>query len=123
MLFFYNSCMTLRQIVDFRISIIVRYQHVNTMQYRRHGYLPHKLQQIMWICNSIAIWKWKCVIFKCYSSEKLITLNTLHEVVSTWYSFHSWVDWSNADKASCSRTQHAVAGVRTVYLCIQKPTF
>ena len=29
--------------------------------------------------------KWKCVIFKCYSSEKLITLNTLHEVVPTWY--------------------------------------
>ena len=31
----------------------------------------------------------KCVIFKCYSSEKLIALNTLHGVVSTWYSFHS----------------------------------
>ena len=31
----------------------------------------------------------KCVIFMCYSSEKLITLNTLHEVVPTWYSFHS----------------------------------
>ena len=31
----------------------------------------------------------KCVIFKCYSSEELITLNTLHEVVPTWYSFHS----------------------------------
>ena len=31
----------------------------------------------------------KSVIFKCYSSEKLIALNTLHEVVSTWYSFHS----------------------------------
>ena len=25
------------------------------------------------------------MIFKCYSSEKLITLNTLHEVVPTWY--------------------------------------
>ena len=67
--------------------------------------------------------KWKCVIFKCYSSEKLITLNILHEVVPTCYSFHSWVDWSNADKVSCSRKQHTVAGVRTVYLCIQKPTF
>ena len=31
----------------------------------------------------------KGVIFKCYSSEKLIALNTLHEVVPTWYSFHS----------------------------------
>ena len=27
----------------------------------------------------------KCAIFKCYSSEKLIALNTLHEVVPTWY--------------------------------------
>ena len=48
----------------------------------------------------------------CYSSEKLITLNILHEVVPTWYSFNSWVDWGNADKASCPRTQHTVAGVR-----------
>ena len=63
--------------------------------------------------------KWKCVIFMCYSSEKLITLNTLHEVVPTWYSFHSWVDWSNADKVSCSRKKHTDAGVRTVYLCIK----
>ena len=55
----------------------------------------------------------------CYSSEKLIILNILHEVVPTWYSFHSWVDWSNADKVSCSRKQHTAAGVRTVYLCIQ----
>ena len=30
----------------------------------------------------------KGVIFKCYSSEKLIALNTLHEVVPTWYSFY-----------------------------------
>ena len=29
------------------------------------------------------------MIFKCYSSEKLITLNTLHEVVPTWYSFQA----------------------------------
>ena len=58
--------------------------------------------------------KWKCVIFMCYSSEKLITLITLHEVVPTWYSFHSWVDWSNADKVSCSRRKHTDAGVRTV---------
>ena len=63
--------------------------------------------------------KWKCVIFKCYSSEKLITLNILHEVVPTWYSLYSWVDWSNADKVSCSRKQHTAAVVRTVYLCIQ----
>ena len=63
--------------------------------------------------------KWKCVIFKCYSSENLITLNILHEVVPTRYSFHSWVDWSNADKVSCSRRRHTAAGVRTVYLCIQ----
>ena len=68
---------------------------------------------------SVDVAKWKCVIFKCYSSEKLITLNILHEVVPTWYSFHSWVDWSNADKVSCSRKQHTAAGVRTVYLCIQ----
>ena len=27
------------------------------------------------------------MIFKCYSSKKLITLNILHEVVPTWYSF------------------------------------
>ena len=70
-----------------------------------------------------AHWKWKCVIFKCYSSEKLITLNTLHEVVPTWYSFHSWVDWSNADKVSCSRIKHIDAGVRTVYLLYPKSTF
>ena len=63
--------------------------------------------------------KSKCVIFKCYSSEKLITLNILHEVVLTWYSFHRWVDWSNADKVSCSRKQHTAAGVPTVYLCIK----
>ena len=66
--------------------------------------------------------KWKCVIFMCYSSEKLITLNTLHEVVPTWYSFHSWVDWSNADKVSCSRRKHIDAGVRTVYLLYPKST-
>ena len=59
------------------------------------------------------------MIFKCYSSEEVITLNILHEVVPTWYSFHSWVDWSNADKLSCSRKQHTAAGVQTVYLCIQ----
>ena len=63
--------------------------------------------------------KWKCVIFKCYSSEDLITLNTLHEVVPTWYSFHSWVDWSNADKVSCSRRKRIDAEVRTHDLCIQ----
>ena len=62
---------------------------------------------------------WKCVIFKCYSSEELITLNTLHEVVPTWYSFHSWVDWSNVDKVSCSRRKHIDAEVRTRDLCIQ----
>ena len=55
--------------------------------------------------------KWKCVNFNCYSSEELITLNTLHEVVPTWYSFHSWVDWSNADKVSCSRRKHIDAGI------------
>ena len=66
--------------------------------------------------------KWKCVIFKCYSSEKLIALNTLHEVVPTWYSFHSWVDWSNADKVSCSRRKHIDAGVRTVNLLYTKST-
>ena len=27
------------------------------------------------------------VIFKCYSSEKPIALNTLHDDVPTWYSF------------------------------------
>ena len=59
------------------------------------------------------------MIFKCYSSEELITLNTLHEVVPTWYSFHSWVDWSNADKVSCSRRKHIDAEVRTRDLCIQ----
>ena len=63
--------------------------------------------------------KWKCVNFKCYSSEELITLNTLHEVVPTWYSFLSWVDWSNADKVSCSRRKHFDAGVWTVNVCIQ----
>ena len=31
----------------------------------------------------------KIVIFKCYSSEKLIALNTHHEDVSTWYSSYS----------------------------------
>ena len=34
----------------------------------------------------------KSVISKCYSSEKLIALNTLHEIVTTWYSSYSWVD-------------------------------
>ena len=63
------------------------------------------------IAAFINIWKWKCVNFKCYSSEELITLNTLHEVVPTWYSFHSWVDWSNADKVSCSRRKHIDAGI------------
>ena len=63
--------------------------------------------------------KWKCVNFKCYSSEELITLNTLHEVVPTWYSFHSWVDWSNADKVSSSRRKHFDAGDWTVNVCIQ----
>ena len=38
---------------------------------------------------------------------------------TTWCSFHSWVDWSNVDKVSCSRKQHTATGVRTVYLCIQ----
>ena len=55
--------------------------------------------------------KWKCVNFKCYSSEDLITLNTLHEVVPTWYSFHSWVDWSNADKVSCSMRNILMLGI------------
>ena len=59
------------------------------------------------------------MIFKCYSSEDLITLNTLHEVVPTWYSFHSWVDWRNADKVTCSRIKHIDAEVRTRDLCIQ----
>ena len=68
-------------------------------------------------------WKWKCVNFKCYSTEELITLNTLHEVVPTWYSFHSWVDWSNADKVSCSRRKHIDAGVRTVNLLYPRSTF
>ena len=31
----------------------------------------------------------KEVNFKCYSSEKLIALNTPHEGVPTWQSFHS----------------------------------
>ena len=31
----------------------------------------------------------KGLIFRCYSSVKLIALNTLHEVVPTWYSFYS----------------------------------
>ena len=66
---------------------------------------------------------WKCVIFKCYSSEQLITLNTLHEVVPTWYSFHSSVDLSNADKVSYSRRKHIDAGVRTVNLLYPKSTF
>ena len=33
--------------------------------------------------------KKKSVIFKCYSSKKLIALNTLHEVIPNWYSFYS----------------------------------
>ena len=67
----------------------------------------------IWTYVHVCIWKkkWKCVNFKCYSSEELITLNTLHEVVPTWYSFHSWVDWSNADKVSCSRRKHIDAGI------------
>ena len=68
---------------------------------------------------ALSKWKWKCVIFKSYSSEELITLNTLHEVIPTWYSFHSWVDWNNADKVSCSRRKHIDDEVRTRDLCIQ----
>ena len=56
----------------------------------------------------------KSVNLKCYSSEELIALSILHEVVPSWYSFHSWVVWNNADKVSCSRTQHTIAGLRTV---------
>ena len=63
--------------------------------------------------------KEKSVIFKCHSSEKLTALNILHEGVPTWYLFHSCVDWSNAHKLSCSRTQHTDADS----LCIQKPSF
>ena len=46
---------------------------------------------VLW-CNIIVIiikWNIKSVIFKCYSYEELIALNSLHEVVPTWYSFHS----------------------------------
>ena len=31
----------------------------------------------------------KSLILKCYFSEKLRALHTLHKVVPTWYSFHS----------------------------------
>ena len=31
------------------------------------------------VIGSVMNEKWKCVVFKCYSSEELITLNTLHE--------------------------------------------
>ena len=31
----------------------------------------------------------KSVIFMCYSSERLIALSTLREVVASWYSFYS----------------------------------
>ena len=67
--------------------------------------------------------KIKSVICSYYSSEKLIALNNLHEVVPTWYSFQNCVDGSNANKVSCSRTQHTDAGVRNFNLYIQKPTF
>ena len=81
---------------------------------------PHlEYASTCWSPYTKRIKKWKCVIFKCYSTEELITLNTLHEVVPTWYSFHSWVDWSNADKVSCSRRKHIDAEVRTRNLCIQ----
>ena len=33
----------------------------------------------------------KSVIFKCYSNEELMALTAFHEVVPTWYSFHSCV--------------------------------
>ena len=38
-------------------------------------------------CNSLLPGSEKCVISKCYSSEKLLALNTLHDVFPTWYSF------------------------------------
>ena len=67
--------------------------------------------------------KWKCVIFKCYFSEKLITLNILHEVVPTWYSFHSWVDWSNAAKSFLLKeTTYCCRGSNRLPL-YPKPTF
>ena len=80
-------------------------------------WISHKIWQVEVFSHNK-----KSVIFKCYSSENLIAYNTLHEISHTWYSFHSLVDWSNADKVSCSRTQHTDAGVWTVNLCIQKPT-
>ena len=39
------------------------------------------------------------MIFECYSSEKLITLNILHEVVPTWYSFTT--DSTEAMRIKC----------------------
>ena len=55
--------------------------------------------------------KEKSVIFKCYSSEKLIALNILHAVVPTCYSSNSCSTEANADKVSCSRTQHTDVGI------------
>ena len=34
------------------------------------------------------------MILKCHSSEKLVALNTLHEVVLTWYKFHTEAMWN-----------------------------
>ena len=85
-----------------------------------HGRYSGLERMILRVFNKLCLVEiWKCVNFKCYSSEELITLNTLHEVVPTWYSFHSWVDWSNADKVSCSRRKHIDAEDWTINICIQ----
>ena len=63
------------------------YLHVCTPIYT-YAYMRESVCMLIYV---ICVWymKMKMMIFKCYSSEKLITLNILHEAVPTWYSFYS----------------------------------
>ena len=65
-----------------------------------------------YICESdeglhFVIEKKEEVIFKCYSSEKLKALNTLHEVVHTWYSFFT-AESTEAMQIKCLAQGHNI---------------
>ena len=74
-------------------------QHYAVVVYNIHSaYEVNLVENVCFVfCQVDPSYKYSCINmachkknmrdFKCYSSEKLITLNTLHEVVPTWYSF------------------------------------
>ena len=59
--------------------------------------------------------KWKCVNFKYYSSEELITLNTLHDVVPTWNHF-------TAESTEAMRIKSLAQGGNILMLGIEQST-